>query len=402
MQKLEQEGIKGSDPFSGMGAPYVVVVLLAVVLGGVAACRQAQSQTGGSRRSDGVAVEVAAVKVDTLRETVRGIGTLVASETVEIAPEVEGFIRKIDFEEGGAVKEGQLLFSIDDRKLRARLAAAKAAFQMAKVRTEDAQRRLKRVQLLMGDKVADQDELDEADTDFRAAKADVERTRAEVELAGIRLDDTRLVAPFDGMISQRSADVGDYVKVGDHLATLYRVSQMEIALSLPERYMGRVRIGQEVAVEVVAYPDRQFSAKVRFVSPHVSEATRNILVKAAIEDPDGSLKPGAFAAAVVTLGLREQCPVIVEESLVATREGYLVFVVTEQVARSRRVLVGLRSAGTVEILDGLMPGEQVVRTGHMSLSDGTKVHIVRAENIVRDENNGRKPEQGEAAGANGN
>lgn len=388
-----QESKQGSCVRS---TPCVAFVLLVGLLSCVAACRQAESPTGGSRQGDGVAVEVAIVKVDTLRETVRGIGTLLAAETVEIAPEVEGFVRKIAFEEGCAVKKGQLLFSIDDRKLQARLAAARAAFQTAKVRMEDARRRLTRVQRLMGDKVADQDELDEADTDFRAAEADIERTRAEVGLAEMRLNDARLVAPFEGMISQRNVDVGDYVNVGDHLATLYRVSQMEIALSLPERFMGRVRLGQEVAVEVAAYPGRQFGAEIHFVSPHVNEATRDILVKAAIEDPDGSLKPGAYAAAVVTLALREQCPVIPEESLVATRQGYMVFVAEEQVARSRQVLVGLRSAGTAEILDGLVPGEQVVRTGHMSLSDGTKVRIIPGEN------NGHEPEQHGTAGASGN
>ncbi len=356
----------------------VMVIGMAVTFCGLAGCDRTASQNPGSAQNEGVPVEVAHVRAKTLRETIRGIGTLRAAETVEIKPEIDGFIRDIPFEEGGEVLEGQLLFSIDDRKLTHQLTASKAALEAARVRLADAKRRLDRMQELLERGSADQDELDETETESRAAAAEVSRMEAEVELDEARLDDASLMAPFDGIISERSVDVGDYVKAGDHLATLYRVSRMEIAFTVPERFMGRVQCQQNVMVRVSAYPDRQFDGEVYFVSPQVDESTRDFLVKAAVNNPEGLLKPGAFGTAVVTLDVREGQPVIPEEALVATREGYMIFVVEDQAAKSRDVRIGLREMGWVEIREGLELGEQVVRLGQMNLSDGTRIRVVQS------------------------
>jgi len=343
----------------------------------MAGCGKESSDNPRARTDKSVPVDVAVVRLDTLRETVRGIGTLRAAETVEVKPEVNGIIRKIGFVEGGRVKKALVLFAIDDEKLKHQLEARKAALEAGRARLADAQRQFNRLQKLMQRAVATQDEFDQAQADFRAASAEVERMEAEVELSKEQLDDTHIRSPFDGVISERSVDVGDYVKVGDHLATLYRISQMEIAFSLPERFMGRVQNGQAVAATVSAFPDQRFQGKVYFVSPQVDESTRDFLVKAKVENPEGLLKPGAFGTAVVTLGVREKRPVIPEESLVATRKGYIVFVVEDHTAKRREVRIGLREAGKVEIREGLNPGERVVRAGQMNVSDGTPVRIVR-------------------------
>jgi len=356
-------------------------------------CRKARPDETGHAPDEGVPVRITLVEPGTLRETVRGIGTLQAAETVEIKPEIDGFIREIPFEEGGKVNGGQLLFSIDDRKPKHRLAATKASLESARVRLADAQRRFNRMGELLERGSADQDELDGVETEYHAAKAEVNRMEAEVELARTRLDDTRLLAPFEGIISEHHVDVGDYVKAGDHLATLYRVSQMEIGFTLPERFMGRVRGGQAVAVEVSAYPDRQFAGKVYFVSPQVSESTRDFLVKATVVNSEGLLKPGAFGTAVVTLAVHEQCPVVPEETLVATRQGYIVFAIEDQVARSRAVRIGLRAAGMVEIREGLRLGEPIVRAGHMNVSDGVKVRDTQGDDSPS------APEQVSASGS---
>jgi len=181
-------------------------------------------------------------------------------------------------------------------------------------------------------------------------------------------------------MSERHIDVGDYVQAGDHVATLHRTSQMEIVFSVPERFMGRVKRDQPVAVTVAAFPEREFAGQVCFVSPQIDETTRDFLVKATVGGPDGLLKPGAFGTAVVTIDVREQVPVVPEGALVATRTGYIAFIVNGQTARRREVQVGLREAGRVEIRSGLQPGEPVVIEGQMNVSDGTLVRLVEADN----------------------
>ncbi|UCF34252.1 MAG: efflux RND transporter periplasmic adaptor subunit [Phycisphaerales bacterium] len=358
---------------------WLLFMPLGLFVGTVTGCDDPEAGGSSVTEEKKVPVRVAAVALQTMRETVRGIGTLRAAETVEIKPEIDGFIREIHFTEGGSVNKDELLVSIDDRKLKHQLEATKAALQMAQVRFTDAQRRLKRMQDLVTQAAADQDELDQIETEFLAAKAEVERMQAETELVQARLDDTQLRAPFSGVISERSVDVGDYVQTGSHLATLHRVSQMEIAFSLPERFMGRTKMNQPVAVSVGAFPGRVFAGGVYFVSPQIDETTRDFLVKATVENPEGLLKPGAFGTAVVTIDVREGVCVVPEKALVATREGYIIFVVDEQTARRREVQVGLRETGTAEIRSGLGPGELVVTEGQLSVSDGTAVKLLQGE-----------------------
>jgi membrane fusion protein, multidrug efflux system len=186
-----------------------------------------------------------------------------------------------------------------------------------------------------------------------------------------------------GVISHREVDRGAHVAVGRTLAWFYQIDPLEMSFWLPERHLGRIRQGQPVAVSVAAYPDRQFEGLVEFISPAVDPSTRQFLVKAVIPNSERDLKPGMFAVATVTVGERLDRPVLPEESLVATRRGYMVFVIEDDVAVSREVVTGLRDEGWVEIVEGLAVGELVVREGHMRLSGGETVRVETDREPVR-------------------
>lgn len=360
----------GLSRFRGIrGAGPAVAVCLAL-LGGCA------GEEPGAGAEPPVRVRVAEVESRTLAETVRGIGTLRAAQTVELRPEISGTVTRIPFEEGGAVEADDLLFQLDTRKLEQELGSRQAGLEAARARQENAERELNRIERLFRQQVATEDARDQAATELRAARAEVDRLEAELSLARERLEDASIRAPFAGRISEALVDEGDYVQTGALLATLYRTDPVEIEFTLPERHSGRIEAGQDVALSVSAHPDRTFHARTVFVSPSVSDQTRDFLVKARLDDPDPPLKPGTFATAVLTVDLREGALVIPEEALIATREGYIVFVVDEdQRAERRSVQIGLRNPGVVEIVQGLELGERVVRTGHMRLADGSPLTI---------------------------
>lgn len=371
------------DPRIPTWSTRLAVALAVASLAGLSACDSRKETNSAGPREKAVPVRVAEVRRDTLRETVRGVGTLQATETVEIKPEINGLITEIHIAEGDAVEKGQILVSIDDEKLRRQLAAGTAALRAATVWRDDGLREYKRIQGLFEQGIETQTALDTTEAVYLAAEAEVARTEAEVQLLQARLDDTRIFAPFDGVISEYSVDPGDYVQAGDYLATLHRVSQMEVAFTVPERFMGRVKPAQPVAVTVTAFPEREFPGEVYFVSPQIDKTTRDFLVKARVENPDGLLKPGAFGTAVVTIDVREQVPVVPEKALVATRMGYIVYVVNSHTARRHEVQIGLRETGKVEIRAGLEPGELVVVEGQLSISDGVAVRLPEDE---REEN----------------
>jgi membrane fusion protein (multidrug efflux system) len=243
------------------------------------------------------------------------------------------------------------------------------------VRADNAERRLARFQPLAETKAVSGDERDQVETELEAARAQVRELEADLERIRENLEDATITAAFAGAISEHHVDVGDFVDVGEHLATLYGIDPLEVAFTVSERFMGRIREGQQVTIRVDAFPDEPFTGEVHYVSPALAESTRDLLVKARIENAEGMLKPGAFASAVVTVETRADRPVVPERSLVATRTGYIVYVVEEGTARRREVKIGVREPGIVEVLEGVEVGERVVSKGHMNLSDGVPVML---------------------------
>jgi membrane fusion protein (multidrug efflux system) len=363
-----------------------VLAVLAVLLSG---CDEEQAEERGGPRQ--VPVSVTEVAARTLHETVRGIGTLRARDVVELRPEISARVVEITFTEGQRVSRGEVLFRLDDSKLEKQEQAWQARLAAAEVRRENAQRRLERFDPLAETKAVSGDERDQVETAFEEARAAVREIEAELERVRENLDDTTIEAPFDGIISESLVDAGDFVTTGDDLATLYDIDPLEAAFTVPGRYVGRVREGQQVSVGVDAFPDEEFRGEVHYVSPALAEATRDYLVKALVGNPEARLKPGAFAAAVVTVETHADRPVVPEQALVATRTGYIVYVVEEGKARRRDVRIGVREPGVVEVVEGVSVGDRVVAAGHMNLSDGTPVAI--------EQGNASEPRQQTGSGA---
>ncbi len=363
---------------SGLGVALISVAVLAgtAVYFVSGPPGQGDAAAGSARERPRVPVSLTSVESATLQETVFGVGTLLAAAQVEIVTEISARVRTIHFEEGSLVEEGDLLFELDDDRLQQQLAARLAALQAAEVRERNASRILERRLWLSERAAVAEEDRDQAQAELDTAVAEKQRLDAEVALIRRELRDTKIDAPFAGAVSDRFVDRGAYVSVGTPMARLYQIDPLEMNFYLPERHLGRVRRGQAVAIHVAAYPEEPFEGEIQFVSPAVDESTRQFLVKAAVSNEDLRLKPGGFATAIVTIGQREDRPVIPEESLVATRRGYMVFVIEDDVAVGRDVRTGLRQDGRVEITDGLEIGESVVREGHLRLSGGDAVQAV--------------------------
>ena len=336
-----------------------------------AGCRK---KTGGNNPENRTfAVEVTPVSERDFRETVKAVGSVTAKIIVEIKTELAGIVEKVNFEEGGGVSAGDLLFSIDDKKLQQELAARQAALAGAKAANEYAKKSYHRYQELVVQDAAAEIERDQWESEYHTSLAEISRLKAEIALIKENLADSRIRAPTDGTVSQSLVDPGDYVDVGMHLATVYTPGRMEAAFTIPQRYIDRVRLGQEIELTVDAYPGRTFTGSVTFISPNVEELTRSFLVKAAVDNNDMLLKSGVFATVVLTLEVHEHQPCVPEESLVATTAGYVIYVVKDNTAHRRAVEPGLRETGLVQISKGVSIGEQVVKTGQMRLSDGSRV-----------------------------
>jgi membrane fusion protein (multidrug efflux system) len=158
---------------------------------------------------------------------------------------------------------------------------------------------------------------------------------------------------------------------------------MKVELSLPERFLGQVRIGQKVDFHVDAYPTERFSGEVYFISPQLDPGTRTALVKARVANPEARLRGGMLAQLGLSVRLRESALVIPEPSVMASGDTNLVFVVSPQnQAVMRPVRLGMRLAGKVEVLSGIEPGEKVVVEGGKKIFPGAPLKLSGPESTA--------------------
>ncbi|MSR64921.1 MAG: efflux RND transporter periplasmic adaptor subunit [Verrucomicrobiae bacterium] len=336
-----------------------IILCILLATGLVAAHVGCGGKPGGGPPEMVVPVETALVTTERLEDKFSAVGTLDANESVDIKSEIDAVVEKIDFNEGSAVKKGQPLILFDATKWRAQHQQAKAELENAKIRAERADK------LLKSDSMSQQ-EYDDAHAAARTAQA-------IFNLLEARLKETQIVAPFDGMVSERLVSPGAYVKAGDSLVRLVDLNPIKVNFGVPERFLTQLKPGQKVIAHVASLNKREFIGQVYFIDPQVDVMTRTIKVKAKIDNTDGALRPGLFANVELTLDVHENAAVIPEEAILAQVGATTVFVVTNQQAMIRPVKTGLRIPGKVEIVDGLTLGEEVVTSGHQKLFPGVKV-----------------------------
>jgi membrane fusion protein, multidrug efflux system len=197
---------------------------------------------------------------------------------------------------------------------------------------------------------------------------------AQVALNRAQLERMRVLAPFDGVMGIRAVNPGDYVKDGSELVGIEDASSMWVDFRLPERYVPRLRLGQNIELSLDALPGRSFAAKIEALDAQLEANGRSMLVRARLQGATGELRSGLFARVRVVFALRENALVVPEEALVPQGgKQYVIKVVeTEQGPTAQRVeaKLGMRVPGKVELLSGFKPGDLVVTAGQTRLMRG--------------------------------
>ena len=307
-------------------------------------------------------VEVSPVTVGRITEDVRAVGTLQANESVIIRPEIQGRLSKINFEEGQHVRKGTILVELDAAELQAQLAQARAELEIARLNYS----RMRR--LIANDNVSRQ-ELDQASTTLKSAQANY-------ALFTERVSKTQIRAPFSGVLGTRLVSPGDYLQAGRDIVNLEDLSTLKIEFRVPEKLLSRLAVKQEVEIEVDAFDGRMFRGQVYALDPRVDQTSRSIRVRAKIPNPQLTLRPGMFANVTLVTGYTEDALLIPEEAIVPQEGKVFVFLVKNNVAQLTEIQLGLRQRAVVQVLEGLAPGDLVVRGGHQKVRHGMPVMVV--------------------------
>ncbi len=209
------------------------------------------------------------------------------------------------------------------------------------------------------------------------SQASLESFRAQLAQAEKGLSDATIRAPFDGYISARPVAVGQHVSVDSKIATIVRIGTMKLQLQTPEQRSSRASVGMTVVARVSAFPDRDFMGKVSAINPSVDPNSRAFILEALFDNPKAELRPGMFATARVLLPGKENAVFVPRPAVVhdRTTDSNQVFIVENNAARLRVVLVGESDGGMIRILSGLT-GTETVATSHQSeLYDNAPVTV---------------------------
>jgi membrane fusion protein, multidrug efflux system len=306
-------------------------------------------------------VITARVQLGTAREQIEAVGTLLANESVMLRPEIAGRIRSLDFHEGRPVKQGEVLIVLDPAEYQAQMAQTEAQVELWQLKSG-------RNKALLDRKVISKQEYDEMRAALKEAEAGLALTRT-------RLEKTVLRAPFAGVLGLRRVSPGDYVEEGQDLVNLESIDPIKVELRVPERYAGKLRAGQTLAVQVDAYPERTFAGRIYAVDPRLDQDSRSVLLRGRIQNPKGELRPGMFGRTTLTLREHATALWMPEQALLPQGDERFVYRVVDGKALFTRVEIGLRRPGEVEIRTGLKAGDTVITDGQMKIQDGMAVRI---------------------------
>jgi RND family efflux transporter MFP subunit len=322
-------------------------------------------------------VSAGEAKTESWQPEVRGIGTLVASEGIDIAPQVGGVVKELNFDSGAKVKKGDKLIQLDT-------ATEQADLKSLRIQLANAEQELDRKQKVFDRGYAARADLDNLRSSRDQLLASIERTEAIIAQKSI-------YAPWDGTLGLRSVSLGSFVAPGQKVVWLQKADPIYADFSVTEEDFGRIADGLKVTARFAAWPNEPFTGQIATSDARLSPDSRTITVRASLANPNGKLLPGMYANVSVDTGKPEQVVTVPQTAVIYSLYGDNVLVVVaakapdpnnkeKQLEIERRfVKAGSSREGRVQIVSGLKPGEQVVTAGHNKVDQGS---LVRIDNSV--------------------
>lgn len=342
-----------------------------------------------------VRVEVAKARRGSLVRDMTVVGTLESANSVVMKAQVKGLITKVNIIGGEEVQKGDVLFEIDDRPYQAQAKEAKALHDLAKAAFE-------REETLAKKNFGAAKKLEEARAQFL-------KTQAQLERAEKDLEDTKIVAPFEGFVGLHKISIGTPITADLDLVTITDTDPMKVNFKMPSKFVRYLSVDQKVKIDVGSYPDRKFEGRIEAIDALVDAGAQSIAVQATIPNGSNLLKPGMFVRVKVTVGSKDDSLIVPEESIVAVGDQTYVWRVIENpkdpgnyFAVRVEVLTGLQEKDRMEITRNLREDDIVITIGHQKVANGTPVSFdlesVDLESKESDaESDAPKPEAPKAA-----
>jgi RND family efflux transporter MFP subunit len=364
----------------------ITVALFATTLAGVSGCRRgdANAEPAGTEPTVIGPENVVVVTEQDIRTGPALSGTLAPEREATIRAELTGPVVQTLIEQGQHVTEGQLLLRLDDTAIRDQVASARSAVTTAQANLTVAQREQERNEALLKAGAIAERAVEQSRAQVTAAQAQLSNAQAQLASAEKQLANTRITAPFTGIVSARSVSVGDVVSPGTALVTVVDPTTMRLEASVPAEALTSVRLGAPVDFVVTGYPNRHFTGRVTRINPIADPSTRQVRILASLPNAGGTLVGGLFADGRVSSEMH-RAPVVPQSAV--DERGLRPSVMRIRNGRTEKtdVSLGLRDAATetVEITQGLTAGDTVLLGAARGISPGTPIRVSAPTDVKR-------------------
>ncbi|TPE43560.1 efflux RND transporter periplasmic adaptor subunit [Pontibacter mangrovi] len=343
-----------------------ILILVAVTAVGYFVYRQLSAepekmaaQSGGPMAQQ-VAVDVYVVSPSGFQNRITTTGTVLPNEDVELRSEISGRVTGINFEEGSRVRKGQLLLTVNDADLRAQLQKLESNQKLYREMEE-------RQRTLLEKEYISAQEYDQVSNQLATATADIQALKATMAKAYVR-------APFDGVVGLRQVSEGSYVSATTPIARIVDVSPVKIDFAIPGRYSSQVKEGTKINFTVEGDPNT-YQASIYAIQPSIDPATRTLQIRALYENAKQEVKPGAFVNVSLAIKESDDALLIPTEAIIPEATGHKVFLVKDGKAAPQMVKIGQRSETLIQIMDGIAPGDTIIRSGILQVRNGSALDI---------------------------
>lgn len=309
-------------------------------------------------------VNAKVIKPQSLTDEFTTTGVLLPDEEVDLSFETSGKIVEINFEEGTAVKKGQLLAKVNDRQLQAQLQRLISQLKLAEDRVfrQDA--------LLKRDAVS-KEAYEQVKTDLATLNADIEIIKANIEL-------TELRAPFDGVIGLRQVSIGTYASPTTVVAKLTKIAPLKVEFSVPERYAKQIKKGTNLNFSVEGTLDA-FGAQVYAVESAIDPNLHQFTARALYPNVNRTLLPGRYASVLLKKDEIPNAIAIPTEAIVPEMGKDKVYLYKSGKAEPVDIITGIRTASEVQVIRGLHVGDTIITSGTLQLRTGLAVTLDNIE-----------------------
>lgn len=374
---------------------FIIVFLLLIVI--VNLIRTSQKSVQKNIPQSNVPVSVMPSRIIGMDRKLDLTGNIRPQLEVDVSFKIPGqIIRDIFVEIGDFVEKGDKIAILETDSIDAKMDQAKAAVELAKANMKQAVTNLgvlkkdeARLKNLYKEKAVSRQTLEHMEAQVKTAMETKKLTLAQIRQAEATLkeltiayNDHTLVAPITGYISKRHVDKGSMSSPGKPVVTISKEDQLKIVTSLTEKEFVYIKKGMPVKISVDAYPEKVFEGSVTIICPTIDPATRTGELEIHIDNQEKLLRSGMYARINLLLG-RKEAAVIYRDALlnIPGTGDYFVFVVEDGKAVQKNIKTGIHQGLFIEVISGILPGEQIIISGQNRLRDGMTV-TVKNENVV--------------------